>query len=137
MSYLVDTNVLCESSKPKPDASVLRWLEDHDAELYLSALSLGEMLVGIHLMDRGKRRQQIENWYQRIERWAAGRILAVDAVVMRTWAPLYVKHQKDGRKLPAMDSLVAATAIHHQLTLVTRNTGDFPEDVAILNPWQA
>jgi predicted nucleic acid-binding protein len=95
------------------------------------------MLVGIHLMDHGRRRQQIENWYQRIERWAAGRILAVDAEVMHTWAPLYVKHQKEGRKLPAMDSLVAATAIHHHLTLVTRNTGDFPEDVPILNPWTA
>ena len=68
MSYLVDTNVLCESSKPQPAASVLQWLADHDAELAISALSLGEMLKGIHLMDRGKRRLQIESWYRRIER---------------------------------------------------------------------
>lgn len=137
MSYLVDTNVLCEFSKPKPDASVIEWLEVHDAELHLSALSLGVMLMGIHLMDRGKRREQIERWYQRIERWAAGRILAVDAAVMHTWAPFCAKHQKAGRKLPAMDSIVAATALHHHLTLVTRNTGDFPEDVPVLNPWKA
>lgn len=137
MPYLIDTNVLCESSKPNPDASVLAWLENHDAELHLSALSLGEMLMGIHLMDRGKRRQQIESWYQRIERWAAGRILAVDTGVMHTWAPFCAKHQKAGRKLPAMDSLMAATALHHQLTLVTRNVGDFPEDVSIMNPWKA
>lgn len=137
MAYLVDTNVLCESSKPNPDASVLAWLAEHDAELHLSAISLGEMLMGIHLMDRGRRRQQIESWYQRIERWAAGRILAVDAPVMNTWASFYAKHRKDGRNLPAMDSLVAATCIHHQLTLVTRNTGDFPQDVTVLNPWQA
>ncbi len=136
MSYLVDTNVLCESSKPSPDASVLLWLETHDAELHLSALSLGEMLKGIHLMERGKRRERIQRWHQRIERWAAGRILAIDAAVMNTWASFYAKHQKAGHKLPAMDSLLAATALHHQLTLVTRNTGDFPQDVATLNPWK-
>ena len=136
MAYLVDTNVLCESSTPNPDASVLAWLAEHDSELHLSAISLGEMLMGIHLMDRGKRRQQIERWYQRIERWASGRILAVDTAVMHTWAPFCAKHRKEGLNLPAMDSLVAATAIHHQLTLVTRNTGDFPPDVPVLDPWQ-
>jgi len=135
MSYLVDTNVLCESSKPKPDASVLQWLADHDAELTISALSLGEMLKGIHLMDQGKRRQEIERWYQRIGRWAAGRILPVDSAVSHTWAVFTAKHQRAGRKLPAMDSLIAATALQHQLTLVTRNTEDFPDDVPILNPW--
>lgn len=95
------------------------------------------LMMGIHLMDRGTRRQQIEGWYQRIERWAAGRILAVDSAVMHTWAPFCAKHRNAGRTLPAMDSLVAATALHHQLTLVTRNTGDFPEDVLVLNPWTA
>jgi predicted nucleic acid-binding protein len=62
MSYLVDANVLCESSKTHPDAAVLQWLAEHDAELRISALSLGEMLKGMHLMDRGKRRQKIEHW---------------------------------------------------------------------------
>lgn len=90
---------------------------------------------GIHLMDRGKRRQEIEQWYQRIERWAAGRILPVDFAVSHTWAVFYAKHQRAGRKLPAMDSLIAATALQHQLTFVTRNTEDFPEDVPIHNPW--
>jgi predicted nucleic acid-binding protein len=137
MSYLVDANVLCESSKSHPEATVLQWLADHDAELYLSALSLGEMLKGIHLMDRGKRRQKVEVWYQRIERWAGGRILPVDAAVMKTWGAFYAKHQLAGRKLPAMDSLIAATALQHQLTLVTRNTTDFPDEVPVLNPWNA
>ena len=136
MAFLVDTSVLCESSKPNPDASVLAWLADHDSELHLSAISLGEMLMGIHLMDRGRRRQRIESWYRRIERWASGRILAVDAAVMHSCAAFCAKHRKEGRNLPAMDSLVAATAIHHQLTLVTRNNGDFPPDVPVLNPWQ-
>ena len=135
MSYLVDANVLCESSKTRPAAVVLQWLAEHDAELQISALSLGEMLKGMHLMDRGKRRQAIDHWYQRIERWAAGRILPVDAAVMKTWAAFYAKAQRAGRKLPAMDSLIAATALQHQLTLVTRNTADFPDDVQVLNPW--
>lgn len=135
MPYLIDTNVLCESSKPKPAAPVLQWLAQHDAELHLSALSIGEMLKGIHLMDRGKRRLEIENWFQRIDRWAAGRILPVDAGVMKTWAVFYAKHQRAGRRLPAIDSIVAATALHHGLTLVTRNATDFPPDVTVLNPW--
>ena len=136
MSYLIDANVLCESSKPRPEAAVLQWLADHDAELHVSALSLGEMLKGIHLMDKGKRRSEIEVWYRRIERWAAGRILALDGDVMSTWGAFYAKHQRAGRKLPVMDSLIAATAVHHGLTIVTRNSGDFPSDVPVLNPWE-
>ncbi len=135
MSYLVDVNVLCESSKPNPEAAVLQWLADHDAELHISVLSLGEMLKGIHLMDRGKRRQEIEHWYERVERWATRCTLPLDSAIMKTWAAFYAKHQRAGLKLAVIDSLVAATALHHQLTLVTRNTSDFPDEVALLNPW--
>ncbi len=135
MPYLLDTNVLCESSKTHPDPGVIQWLGDHDAELHVSVLSLGEMLKGVHLMDQGNRRNEIERWYQRIERWAANRLLAMDADTMCTWGRLYAKHQRAGRKLPLMDSLLAATALQHGLTLVTRNTGDFPDEVAVLNPW--
>ena len=135
MSYLLDTNVLCESSKARPDPAVIQWLGDHDAELHVSVLSLGEMLKGIHLMDQGKRRYEIEQWYQRIERWSAKRLLAIDSGTMSTWGRFYAKHQLAGRKLPLMDSLLAAAARQHGLTLITRNTGDFPEDVAVLNPW--
>lgn len=136
MAYLIDTNVLCESSKPQPDSAVVQWLADHDAELAISVLSLGEMLRGIYLMDRGKRREEIERWYRRIERWAAGRILPVDTAVTHTWALFCAKQQRTGRKLPAMDSLIAATAIEHHLTLVTRNLADFPADLPVFNPWQ-
>jgi len=135
MSYLVDANILCESSKARPEPVVLQWLADHDAELHVSVLSLGEMLKGIHLMDAGNRRHQIERWYQRIERWAAKRLLVMDAPVMIAWGRLYAKHQRAGCKLPLMDSLLAATALQHQLTIVTRNTTDFPDDVSVLNPW--
>ena len=135
MSYLLDANILCESSKSRPDPAVLRWLADHDAELHVSVLSLGEMVKGIHLMDTGIRRQQIERWFQRIERWAANRLLAMDAPVMLVWGRLYARHQKIGRKFPLMDSLLAATALRHDLTVVTRNASDFPDEVSVLNPW--
>ena len=137
MPYLVDTNVLCESSKSNPEPAVLQWLADHDAELHVSVLSLGEMLKGIHLIDPGNRLHDIERWYQRIERWAANRLLVMDAPVMLTWGRLYAKHQRAGRKLPLTDSLIAATALQHHLTVVTRNATDFPDDVPQLNPWPA
>ena len=135
MAYLIDANVLCETSKLRPDAGVVRWLGNHDSRLRVCAVSLGEMVKGIHLMDQGKRRREIESWYQRIERWSAGRIVVFDAGVMNTWGRYYAKHQRDGRKLPLLDSFLAAAAIYHQLTLVTRNERDFPDDVSVLNPW--
>jgi toxin FitB len=135
MSYLVDSNVLSESSKSRGDPHVLEWMSDHDAQLYVSVISLGEILKGIHLLDSGRRRTQIERWYQRIERWAASRILPVDPSLMEVWAQFYASHQRSGRRLPLMDSLLAATALRYKLTLVTRNTADFPEDVPVLNPW--
>ena len=135
MPYLVDANVLCESSKARPEPAVLQWLSAHDAELRVSVLSLGEMLKGIHLLDQGNRRHEIELWYRRIERWSANRLLSLDAPVMTTWGRFYAKHQRAGRKLPLMDSLLAATALQHQLTIATRNTADFPDDVPRQNPW--
>lgn len=135
MAYLVDANVLCEPSKTRPDPKVVSWIRDHDPDLRLSALSLGEVLKGVHLLDPGNRRDEIERWYRRFERWAAGRILPLDGPVFTEWAVLYASHQRAGRKLPLLDSLLAATALHHDLIVVTRNTSDFPPEVAVLNPW--
>lgn len=136
MLYLVDSNVLCESSKSHPDPGVVQWLSDHDSELNVSVLSLGEMLKGIHLMDQGHGRNDIDRWYQRIEAWAANRLLNADSSTMALWGRFYAKHQRAGRKLALMDSLIAATALQHGLTLVTRNTADFPVEVPVINPWK-
>jgi toxin FitB len=135
MAYLLDTNVLCESSKRLPQPEVISWVRDHDRDLHISALSMGEILKGIHLMDAGKRKHEIERWYTRIERWAANRLLVMDGPVFAEWAELYARHQRAGRKLPLLDSFIAATALHHGLTLVTRNLDDFPTEVTMLNPW--
>lgn len=137
MAFLLDSNVLCESSKRQPDPAVISWLKKNDRDLQVSVLSLGEMLKGIHLLDPGDRRHDIERWYQRIELWAASRLLVMDGPVLVAWAALYARHQRAGRKLPLMDSFLAATALHHGLTVVTRNTDDFPPEVTVLNPWKA
>jgi len=136
MPYLLDANVLCESSKTQPEARVMQWLTDNDAELRVCSLTLGEVLKGIHLMDQGKRRESIERWYARIERWATRRLVVLDLPVMARWGNFYAQHQRAGRKLPLMDSLLAATALHHRWTVVTRNTSDFPDEVPVVNPWE-
>jgi predicted nucleic acid-binding protein len=136
MAYLVDANVLCESSRKRPDPKVVSGLRDHDRDLHLSALSLGEVLKGVHLLDPGDRRDEIERLYRRLERWSAGRLLSMDLPVFSEWVALYARHQRAGRKPPLMDSFLAATALHHGLTVVTRNVGDFPPEVTVLDPWR-
>ena len=135
MPYLIDTNVLSEPAKPAPNAKLLRWLADHDAELLISVLTLGEIVKGIELMSSGKRRRAMERWFEQIEEWATDRVLPVDAEVMRAWGAYYAKQSKRGRALDVMDSLLAATALTHGLTIASRNLTDFP-DVPGVNPWE-
>ena len=134
MNYLIDTNVLCEPAKPKPNAKVMDWLTDNDSHLLVSVLTLGEILKGIELLPTGKRRRAMQAWFERIEAWAEDRLLPIDQDVMRTWGTYYARHLKRGRTLDVIDSLLGATALTHGLTVSTRNSGDFPE-VPLVNPW--
>ena len=134
MNYLVDTNVLCEPAKPKPNPNVMDWLTDNDSHLLVSVLTLGEILKGIELLPTGKRRREMQAWFERIEAWAEDRLLPIDQDVMRTWGTYYARHLKRGRTLDVIDSLLGATALTHGLTVSTRNSGDFPE-VPLVNPW--
>jgi predicted nucleic acid-binding protein len=140
MGYLLDTDVLSESSNPRPDAGVVAWLDEHDHELFLSTISLGEITKGIELLPQGKRRKEIEAWFARLEEWAGSgagsRLLSPTEQVMRTWGKLCARHESKGRRLPVLDSLIAATAIANDLTLVTRNFKDHPDGIPILNPWE-
>lgn len=140
MGYLLDTDVLSESSNPRPNAQVMEWLDVHDHELFLSTISLGEMTKGIEMLSPGKRRREIEAWFSRLEEWAGtgpgSRLLALDERVMRVWGKLCARHESKGCRLPVLDSLIAATAIANDLTLVTRNTADHPQGIPILNPWE-
>jgi predicted nucleic acid-binding protein len=135
MSYLVDANVLSEATRRQPDANVLAWLERHDAELHVSTLTLAEIVKGIHLLAQGKKRRDLEAWFEELVASFAGRVLPVDESVARAWGAFYAKHQRQGRLL-SFDSLLAATALAHGLTLATRNAVDFPADVSVINPWQ-
>jgi hypothetical protein len=135
MGYLLDTDVLSESSNPFPEPKVMQWLDDHDHELFLSTVSLGEMTKGIELLAPGKRRKEIEVWFSRLERWADSRLLAPTADVMRSWGQLCARNERKGRRLPVLDSMIAATAMAHGLILATRNTRDYPPEVPVLNPW--
>lgn len=134
MNYLIDTNVLCEPAKPAPNQKLLRWLESNDAHLLVSVLTLGEILKGIELLPGGKRKRQMHAWFERIKEWADDRVIPIDHAVMQTWGAYYARHQKRGRTLDVIDSLLSATALAHGLTLVTRNVTDFP-DTPLINPW--
>jgi predicted nucleic acid-binding protein len=131
---LLDTNVLSEPVKPRPDPKLVRWLARHDADVLISVLTLGEIVKGIQMMPSGKRRQRMEAWLGEIEQWAADRLVPVDAAVMREWGAYCANQSKQGRVLDVMDSLLAATALTHGLTLASRNVADFP-DVPSMNPW--
>ncbi len=136
MGYLLDTDVLSESSNPRPNEKVMDWLDTHDHEIALSAISLGEIVKGIELLPLGRRKKEIKIWFERLEAWCEHRLLPVSSQVMREWGQLCARHQRKGRSLPVLDSLIGATAITHRLTLVTRNTSDYPPEVTVLNPWR-
>jgi predicted nucleic acid-binding protein len=135
VSYLVDTNVLSELMRPQPDERVVRWFAVvPDESLYISVLTLGELRKGVELLDGGHRREKLRVWLEtELREWFQDRVLPIDAAVADRWGRLLAEA---GRPLPAVDSLVAATALHHDLRLVTRNVADFAfPALEIVNPW--
>jgi predicted nucleic acid-binding protein len=137
LSYLIDTNVLSELRRRDPDVNVVRWMVDRPATaLYLSVLTLGELRKGVEGLAEGDRKRRLLDWLEiELPTFFAGRILPVDAAVAERWGRLLAQA---GRPLPAIDSLLAATALAHGLTLVTRNLRDFQHpDLTVLDPWAA
>lgn len=135
MSYLVDTNVLSELRRKVPNPGVLQWFEDRPASsLFLSVLTLGEIRKGIEAISEQHRRQALVDWLEtELNAFFTGRILPVDIAVADRWGRLVATA---GRPLPAIDSLLAATALTCDLVLVTRNTKDFDGlGVSLINPW--
>lgn len=135
MSYLVDTNVISELRRKTPDESVVAWFTVRPVStLYLSVLSLGEVRRGIEVLADGNRKLQLIDWLEvGLPTYFSGRILEVSAAVADRWGRLVANAR---RPLPAIDSLLAATAIEHDLALVTRNTRDFAGlPVNVIDPW--
>jgi predicted nucleic acid-binding protein len=135
MKYLLDTNVVCEATARNPEATVLAWIETHTDECFLSSVSLGEISKGLHRLPEGKRKRGLIQWADGLENDFAEQILGLDTITLKSWGKLYAKHEAKGFNMDVMDSLIAATALVHQLTVVTRNTTDFPADVKTINPW--
>ena len=128
--------MLWELRRRRPDSCVARWFEARPSTaLYLSVLTLGELRKRIEIIEETERRHRLIDWLEtELPIFFAGRILPIDAKTADRWGRLMAQA---GRPLPAIDSLLAATALIHNLTLVTRNVRDFAfENLALIDPWQ-
>jgi predicted nucleic acid-binding protein len=137
--YLIDTCVLSELVRPRPDRHVIAWMESCDEEaIFLSVLTLGEIQKGIEKLAPGKRRNALQAWLDRdLRSRFAGRVVAIDAEVALVWGRVQASMERAGTPLPTIDGLLCATALAHNLTIVTRNTADFlPSGANTYDPWQ-
>ena len=137
--FLLDTNVLSEfNRRGEPDSRVRAWLEAADTDsLFASALTFGEIRFGVELLPPGRRRAQLERWLdQDLPEWFEGRVLTVDQLIADRWGLIRAQAQKKGRTLSVIDAILAATALQHDLTMVSRNVSDFlVVGLAVVNPW--
>jgi hypothetical protein len=134
MTYLVDANVLSEGTKPHPAPKVLEWLRRHEAEFAVDPIILGEIEFSILLLQTGQRRCRLERWFTEGVRRV--HCLPWDSATGRRWARLLADLRKAGAAMPVKDSMIAATALVHDLTMVTHNTRDFEKaGLRILDPF--
>lgn len=138
MNYLLDTCVLAEFKKKKPEQKVLDWLNDQtEQSLFLSVVTIGEIQKGISSLPTSKRKTELEKWLQSLIYPYDGRIVALGIKEILKWGEINGKLARKGFVFPFLDSLIAATALTHDLTLVTRNEADFKNTgVKILNIWK-
>jgi toxin FitB len=138
-AFLLDTNCISELVRNRPEPSVLKWIDAADESLlYLSVLTLGEIRKGVAGLPQSRRRSQLEAWLEEdLQARFAGRILSIDAAVADRWGLLAADAKRKGRTISSIDGLLAATAIQHNLTIVSRHVSDFANTpAAVLNPWE-
>jgi predicted nucleic acid-binding protein len=137
--FLLDTNCISEAVRLKPEPRVMAWMEGADESLlHLSVLTMGEIRKGLAALQQSKRRTQLETWLElELQARFSGRILPIDAAVADRWGLLAASAKRRGKALSSIDGLLAATAIHHNLTIVSRNVSDFANTyVPVVNPWE-
>jgi toxin FitB len=136
MSYLIDTNVISELVKKNPDEKVIKWFSSIPNEkLFISVITIGELRKGINQILEAQKKEKLRIWLEHeLPEWFQERILAIDLAIADRWGRLLAQAR---RPLPAIDSLIAATALHFDLSVVTRNVADFEyTDLEIINPWE-
>lgn len=140
MRLLLDTNVLSEVTKPRPDEGVLKWLHGLDEDrTFISIVSIAEIRRGVALMGSGRKRDALDEWLMHdLPQRFGNRIIPVEGPVALAWGDLMALAKRSGRGLASMDGLIAATAVAHQLILATRNTKDFEGfGVDFIDPWES
>lgn len=137
MKTLVDTCVLSEAQRPQGDRRVReKLMAIDDQDFYLSVITIGEVVKGIGRLEASNRKTELETWIRNIEDHHADRILPIDLRVARIWGDITAKAKSIGETIPAADGLIAATALHHDLVVMTRNTAHFEvSGVRMINPW--
>ena len=134
MKYLVDANVLSEVTRPQASAQVIQWLRNHEADFVVNPIVLGEIEYGIGLTQSVRKRAELQKWFE--DGLRRLRVVDIDSGTASTWSALLVRLRKNGKAMPVKDSLIAASALQHKLTIVTRNTSDFEHaGVKLVDPF--
>ena len=139
MKYLIDTCIVSELIKTKPSKKVVEWVSfENEENFYLSALTIGEIQKGISKLADSKKKEKLQSWITiDLKDRFTGRILDIDLEVAQKWGEMQGNAEKKGQVMPAIDALIAATAVCHGLTVVTRNIQDMQHSGArLFNPWE-
>lgn len=139
MSFLIDTCVISEVVRPRPNRSVINWLQSTPEEhIYLSVITLGELQKGVLRLTDATKANRLQQWLQYdIRQRFSRRLLLITTEIALQWGQLLAESELAGKPRPAIDALIAATARHHQLTLVTRNINDFLHlKIPLFSPWE-
>ena len=138
MNYLLDTCLISELAKSKPDEKVVDWvLRENEAGFYVSVLTFGELHKGVEKLPESKKKEELRIWIDaELKNRFQNRIIGIDMRVSILWGKIQCLAEKKGKPMPAIDSLIAATGLAHDLTVVTRNIADMEQSgVKMLNPW--
>lgn len=139
MRFLLDTCAISELIAKQPEPGLIQWIDSIGEEkIYLSVITIGEIKKGVEKLPDSRRKSELAEWLKDdlLTRFK-DKILPIDTDVMLVWGELVASLERQGRKMPAMDSLIAAIAVHGKLNLVTRNEDDFTHTgVAVINPWK-